>query len=99
MYIKIYDYDNNAEMVEIPDNKKIESIDVTVLSGDETGYVFFTDGSKKEFDASDCRIMSFDDGSYIVPSKKVNEWINWEPHGLTNSYTRQSDFCHNNEED
>lgn len=92
MYIKIYDYNNNAEMVEIPDNKKIESINVTVLSGDETGYIFFTDGSRKRFDASNCRMMSFDDGSYTVPLKKVDEWINWKPRGFTYSYDRQSDF-------
>lgn len=92
MYIKIYDYDNNVEMIEIPDGKKIESIDVTVLSGDETGYIFFTDGTRKRFDASNCRMTSFDDGSYTVPPKKVDEWINWKPHGLTNSYERQSDF-------
>lgn len=92
MNIKIYDYDNNVRMVEVPDGKEIESIDVTVLSGDETGYIFFTDGSRKRFDASNCRMMGFDDGSYSVPSKKVNEWINWKPRGFTNSYARQRDF-------
>lgn len=99
MYIKIYDYNNNAEMVEIPDGKKIKSIDVTILSGDETGYISFTDGTRKEFDASDCRMMSFDDGSYTVSSKKIDEWINWKPRGLTNSYERQSDFCYEDDEE
>ena len=92
MDIKIYDYNNNIEMVEIPDNKKIESINVTVLSGDETGYIFFTDGTRKRFDASNCRMTSFYDGSYTVPSSKVNDWINWKPYGFTYSYNRQDDF-------
>lgn len=99
MYIEVYDYNNNVETVEIPNGKEIESIDVTVLSGDETGYIFFTDGTRKRFDASNCRMMSFDDGSYTVPSKRVDAWINWKPHGLTNSYERQSDFDIDDEED
>lgn len=98
MLIKIYDYDNDTKIIEIPADKEIESIDVTVLSGDETGYIFFTDGTRKRFDASDCRITSFVDGSYTIPSKRVDAWINWKPRGLINSYERQSDFLDDEED-
>ena len=40
MCIKFYDDANNVGMIEIPDDKKVESLDITILSGDETGYIF-----------------------------------------------------------
>ena len=99
MNIKVYDYDNNVKMIEIPDDKKIESLDIAILSGDETGYIFFTDGSRQKFDASDNRIMSFDDGFYTVPHKRVDAWLNWKPYGTTYSYERQDDFAYLDDEE
>ena len=40
--IKIYDYSNKEVLIEIP-RKKIKSIFVHVLSGDETGKIIFMD--------------------------------------------------------
>ena len=54
MKIRIYDYANNAVNIEIPD-KPIKRIDVIVLSGDETGTIWFEDGTRIGFDASDNR--------------------------------------------
>ena len=48
MTIRIYDFDDNAVKIEIPD-KPIKRIDAIVLSGDETGTIRF------DFDASDDR--------------------------------------------
>ena len=90
MKFKIYDYDNEATIVEIPD-KPIDYIHVIVLSGDETGIVYFKDGTMQSFDASDCRNMDFFDDEYIVDDMYIKEWIAINPKGGsydTKSYER-----------
>lgn len=91
--ITIYDYDNNPTIVNIPE-KEIDSIWIRILSGDETGDIEFKDGTSVSFDASHCRMMSFDDGGYVVKGDAICKWINWKPcEGChTFSYDRQYDF-------
>lgn len=92
MVIKVYDYDDRPLEIELPD-KEIDFIHVTVLSGDETGYVVFTDKTRVEFDASDCRLMGYYDGSYLVTGDDIDKWIKFEPSGeRTISYERQEKF-------
>ena len=78
MKFKIYDYDNKASVVEIPD-KPIDYIHVIVLSGDETGIVYFKDGTAQSFDASDCRNTNCFDDEYIVDDMYIKEWIAINP--------------------
>ena len=78
MKFKIYDYDNKASVVEIPD-KPIHHITVTILSGDETGIVYFKDGTTQSFDASDCRNRNCFDDEYIVDDMYIKEWIAINP--------------------
>lgn len=78
MRMKIYDYENRPVEVELPD-KEIKVILVQVLTGDETGYVLFEDGSQLSFDASTTRVTDYDDGPYIVTREYLAEWFNWEP--------------------
>lgn len=88
----IYDFDNEAVKVELPD-KPIASISVTVLSGDETGNVVFKDGEIIHFDASNCRLMGFFDGSYSVSGEDIQKWLDFKPtDGRTASYQRQRQF-------
>ena len=49
MKIRIYDYDDNAVTIEIPD-KPIKRIYVTVLTGDETGTIRFEDDTPDDRD-------------------------------------------------
>lgn len=91
MTITIYDYANREIKVELPD-KEILRICVTVLSGDETGWVEFADGSRINFDASDCRISSYYDGTYIVEGDNIEKWLNFVPSESTASYERQENF-------
>ena len=67
MKFKIYDYDNKATTIETLD-KPIQSILVTILSGDETGTIYFEDGSNQLFDASECRSTDYFDGANGIPS-------------------------------
>lgn len=94
MNITIYDYDNEATNVIIPDDKAIESIYVEVLSGDEVGIIKFTDGTHIRFDASDCRMHDWYDGSYVVCGDNLQKWIDYDFSNcrITKSYHRQSVF-------
>lgn len=60
----------------------ITKIDVTIISGDETGLVYFVkDGkaSRVAFDASvGTRFISYDDGTYTVEGKdNIKKWLSW----------------------
>lgn len=94
MVVKIYDYDDRAVEVTIPDEKVISAIFVVVLSGDETGIILFTDGTTKRFNASFSRIHSFWDGCYVVSGKNIQKWIDFEVTecNKTISYARQETF-------
>lgn len=96
MKVKIYDYDDKVKEVAIPDDKRIESINIRICSGDETGFINFADDTSIIFDASNTRCMSFDDGCYIVDGDNIQKWLNWIPiHGeylLPYSYMRQMAF-------
>lgn len=75
----VYDYVDRPKEIQLPD-KDIKLLYVAILSGDETGYVQFEDGTILEFDASDSRWQDFFDGSYTVSGdKKIEEWIDWKP--------------------
>ena len=74
MKFKIYAYDNEKVEVEVPD-KPIHHITVIILSGDETGVIYFKDGTTQWFDASDCRHMSFFDDEYIVDDMYIKDWM------------------------
>ena len=89
----IYDYSNNMVEIELPD-KEIAGIGVIVLSGDETGYVEFADGSRFSFDASDERFTHFFDGSYHVKKEDVKRWLDWSMDGefVCASYERMTEF-------
>lgn len=78
MKFKIYDYNDKATVVEIPD-KPIDRIEVTILSGDETGIVYFKDGTTQSFDASESRWADYFDNSYIVDFAYIKEWVAINP--------------------
>ena len=78
MKFKIYDYDNKKVEVEVPD-KPIDHITVTILSGDETGIIYFKDGTTQSFDASDCRSFDYFDDEYIVNDMFIKEWAAINP--------------------
>lgn len=60
----------------------ITKIDVTIISGDETGLVYFVKDGKANriaFDASvGTRFISYDDGTYTVEGKEnIKKWLSW----------------------
>nr|DAN31481.1 MAG TPA: mindbomb E3 ubiquitin protein ligase [Bacteriophage sp.] len=76
-------YDYKGRKRAFPDIEGfITKIDVTIISGDETGLVYFVkDGkaSRVAFDASvGTRFISYDDGTYTVEGKdNIKKWLSW----------------------
>nr|DAU90324.1 MAG TPA: mindbomb E3 ubiquitin protein ligase [Bacteriophage sp.] len=63
-------------------NGFITKIDVTIISGDETGLIYFVKDGKANrmaFDASvGTRFISYDDGTYTVEGKdNIKRWLSW----------------------
>ena len=80
-----YDYANRKKQIK-PFNslnvlKNITKIEVTVMSGDETGCFYGVYNGKPwqyKFDAAESRFQSYDDGSYTVEGREnIEKWINW----------------------
>lgn len=93
----IYDYSNRETVCHIKKHNlsDVKEIFVWVVSGDETGDLLMSDGTVYSFDASDNRIMSFDDGCYTINEKKdIEKWFNFKPtekeSHSTLSYVRQA---------
>lgn len=76
-----YDYKGRKRV--FPDIEGlITRVDVTIISGDETGLVYFVKDGKANriaFDASvGTRFISYDDGTYTVEGKdNIKKWLSW----------------------
>ena len=91
----VYDYDNKPAVYYISDYKvsDIKEIFVSIISGDETGFIMMWDGIIYDFDASKTRTMNFDDGGYSIADKEdIVKWIKFKTlknSRETVSYVRQ----------
>lgn len=76
-----YDYLNRPTTFSKNAMENITKIEVTVMSGDETGCFYGVYNGKPwqyRFDAAESRFASYDDGSYTVDGKEnIEKWINW----------------------
>lgn len=76
-------YDYKGRKRAFPDiDGFITKIEVTIISGDETGLVYFVKDGKANriaFDASvGTRFISYDDGTYTVEGKdNIKKWLSW----------------------
>lgn len=91
----VYDYDNKPAVYYISGYKisDIKEIFVSIISGDETGFIMMRDGTIYDFDASKTRTMHFDDGDYSITDKEdIEKWIKFKAlkgSHETVSYVRQ----------
>lgn len=79
MLVSVYKWNEEEKYIDAPD-KEVKSIYVKILSGDETGTIYFEDGTSFDFDANEgewmVRSVDFFDGEYTVEGKnKIREWI------------------------
>jgi hypothetical protein len=76
-----YDYLNRPATFCKNAMENITKIEITVMSGDETGCFYGVYNGKPwqyRFDAAESRFASYDDGSYTVEGKEnIEKWINW----------------------
>lgn len=76
-----YDYLNRPVTFSKNAMENITKIEVTVMSGDETGCFYgVLNGNpwQYKFDAAESRFQSYDDGSYTVEGREnIEKWINW----------------------
>ena len=69
MKIRLLDYKNKIIVVDVGDIKKIGSMYIEVLSGDEVLYVIYKDYTIKEFDSSNTRCKDHLDARYPIYNK------------------------------
>lgn len=74
----IYNYANEETSIDLP-NKPIKEINVIIISGDEVVAINFEDGEELEFDSSNCRLIQYYEGFYIVEGEKIDEWLSFHP--------------------
>ena len=81
MIFKIYDYDNNPKLIDLPISEdEISCIEVTVLSGDEIVEVTTEDGDSFTCDSSESRVIDCFDGEYFIDNPQIiSSWLHWEP--------------------
>lgn len=96
MVITVYDWSNNPKFIDVPAESidDIASINVRILSSDETGLINLKDGTTIPFDASDDRCMTYYDGDYTVSDPEdIKKWIEFKlDDSRTISYNRRNQF-------
>ena len=80
MKFNIYNFENEPTEVELK-CRAVSKIYVTVITGDETISVLFSNGSIKEFSSSDTRVVDNIDGTYVLKGNRIREWMEYEPTG------------------
>lgn len=78
MKFNIYNFENEPTEVELK-CRAVSKIYVTVITGDETISVLFSNGSIKEFSSSDSRVVDTIDGTYVLKGKRIREWMEYKP--------------------
>ena len=80
MKFNIYNFENEPTEVELK-CRAVSKIYVTVITGNETISVLFSNGSIKEFSSSDTRVVDNIDGTYVLTRNRIREWMEYEPTG------------------
>lgn len=97
MTFKIFNCYNGFVEVDVG-QKEIDFIVVTVLQGDEVVRIYFKDGTSVKVDSCHVfgtlfRNMSFFDGTYVVKSDKLKEWMDIDDQCSNPAYARLDAFC------
>lgn len=79
----VYSYSNIGypQFIMNKDIEDIESLQVNIISGDETIYIKFHDGTSYQFDSSiqDPRISDYFDGGYMLTKKEdIRKWMEYD---------------------
>lgn len=78
MKFNIYDYKDNAVEIDTK-GRKVASISVDVISGDERIEIMYENGSFVMVDSSSNRYIDYYNGSYELSGDKLSEWMKYTP--------------------
>lgn len=78
MKFNIYDYKDNAVEIDTK-GRKVASISVCVLSGDECIDIMYEDGGFGMIDCSSDRFINYHDGDYELSGDKLLKWMEYTP--------------------
>lgn len=78
MKFNIYDYKDNAVEIDTK-GRKVASISVCVLSGDERIDIMYEDGNFEMIDSSSDRFINYHDGDYELSGDKLLKWMEYTP--------------------
>ena len=87
MKFNIYDYKDNAVEIDIK-GRKVASISVDVISGDERIEIMYENGSFAIIDSSSNRYIDYYEGCYELAGNKLSEWMKYTPTKKGISYER-----------
>lgn len=81
MKASVYDYNNVAKIVDLPDIDSILSISVDIITGDEIVTFEIKDNAPIRIDACNCRrTIDYLDYSYVVAGKdNIRRWLHYLP--------------------
>ena len=71
MKIKLLDYETKTKVVDVGDIKKIGSMYIEVISGDEVLVVVYKDYTIKTFDSSNTRCEDRHEGRYLIYNEQL----------------------------
>lgn len=86
--IMLVDYKGTRQSFTIDNFEDVLIVEIRIISGDEIARIIYKDKKVVEFDSSDCRIMGYSDGIYILPLERLDEFNAYEG----SSYARQREF-------
>ena len=78
MKFNIYDYKDNAVEIDTK-GRKVASISVDVISGNERIEIMYKNGSFVMIDSSSDRFTNYHDGYYELSGDKLSEWMEYTP--------------------
>lgn len=97
MKASVYDFNNDAKIVDLPDIDSILSISVDIITGDEIVVFEIKDNAPIRVDACNCRrIINCLDYSYVVEGRdNIRRWLNYSPprNCTCAAYDRRNKFC------
>lgn len=70
--VRLFDYKDTPMEITIKDFENVKEFVFEILSGDGILKVIYNDNHRETFDSSDCRLMNFNDGLWVISPKDID---------------------------
>ena len=81
--VRLLDYKNEAKTFIIKDFEKVKSLIFQIISGDGVLRVVYDKDNSLTLDSADDRLMDFQDGTWVLPPRGIDEINKMEYHDDT----------------